>query len=95
VSSAPFYERLTTYVQQRHLPLHLIAVAPESTEESKSFLKDKNITVDRVDRATLSDLGIDGTPTLLLVAKNGTVTHEWVGLLSDKAQDEVLATIKK
>lgn len=89
--SAPFYRELVSQCKQQHV--HTIAVLPQSVAEAESYLKNEGVTVDEVRQATLHDLEINGTPTLLLVDGSGTVKNVWLGKLPDDKEKEVLSKL--
>ena len=73
IRSIPFYQRLSNEAAAHHLNATLIAALPDNLTSSKSFLSSHQIHVDEISQAQLSDLGVDGTPTLLLVDDRGKV----------------------
>lgn len=93
IRSIPFYQRLSNEAAAHHLNATLIAALPDNLTSSKSFLSSHQIHVDEISQAQLSDLGVDGTPTLLLVDNRGKVKHEWVGLLNPDAERQVISQI--
>jgi len=54
---------------------------------------DLGIAVDEVRQATPSSLGIRGTPTILLVNKDGVITSSWRGKLPTEKEAEVMARL--
>jgi hypothetical protein len=88
--SAPFYKEV---IQKRKGNTRLIAVLPQSVEAGRKYLADLGITVDDVRQAPPSSLGVRGTPTLLLVNKDGVVTSSWVGKLQPEKELEVMARL--
>lgn len=91
--SAPFYQRLARDLSQRH-DIRLVAVFPQDAGAGKKYLDDLGVPVGQVIQASLDSLQVRGTPTLVLVDKNGTVTQSWVGKLSPERESEVLNRIK-
>jgi len=91
--SAPFYQRLTTELAQRG-DIKLIAVFPQQVGDSKQYLTKLGVPISDVRQATLDSLGVRGTPTLIIVDKNGKVQQSWVGRLSPDKESEVLSRIK-
>lgn len=87
--SEPFYRRLSHEVTD-HQELRLIAVFPQSPEKSKKYLDDAGIALDDVRQPVSSDVVVKGTPTLLLVNREGIATKEWVGFLSPAEESDVL-----
>jgi hypothetical protein len=91
--SAPFYRRLTTELAQRG-DIRVIAVFPQQVGDSKQYLSKLGVPISDVRQATLDSLGVRGTPTLMIVDKNGKVQESWVGRLSPDKESEVLSRIK-
>lgn len=89
--SAPFYRELVQECAAQHV--RTIAVLPESVDEGKGYLANEGISVNDVRQASLSELAISGTPTLLFVDNKGAVKAVWVGKLSPDREHEVLARI--
>jgi len=90
--SEPFYRRLRDEVGKG---LKLVAVLPQPATEAEQYLKEQGIRVDQVQHVSLDDVGVRGTPTMLLVNEKGTVTRVWVGKIRDEEQAEVLSVLKK
>ena len=88
--SAPFYQNL-----QSHKPanLRLIAVFPQSVEDSESYLEKLGVVVSEVVQAQLNSLNVSGTPTLILIDKEGIVQNSWVGKLSNDEAEKVINQI--
>jgi hypothetical protein len=86
--SAPFYQRLTQAAGTRK-DLELIAALPQSVSEGKQYLDGLGVPIAEVKQADPSSVGATGTPTLLLVDRNGTVTDVWVGKLTPDKEREV------
>jgi thioredoxin-related protein len=91
--SAPFYQRLVRDTVGREGP-RLVAVLPQQVEEGRQYLNDLGVLIDQVRQAPPNDLGVRGTPTLLLVDSSGAVTDSWVGKLPPDKEDEVLHRLK-
>jgi hypothetical protein len=91
--SAPFYQRLMEQ-RSRFGNTRLIAVLPQPVDESKAFLKSLGLSVDEIRQGTLQDVGVRGTPALLLVNSSGIVTEAWGGKLRPEAEEAVLARLQ-
>ena len=87
--SAPFYQRLVRETAGRG-NIHLIAVLPQTTDESKKYLNDLGVAIEDVRQAGLGSIGVHGTPTLILVNNQGVVMNSWVGKLPADGEAEVL-----
>ena len=87
--SAEFYRRLNHETSNRG-DARLLAVLPQETGEGRAYLEKLGVTVDEVRQASLDSIGVVGTPTLLLVNDEGSVTASWVGKLPSAKEGEVL-----
>ena len=90
--SAPFYQRLTeaTATNSR---LHLIAVLPQDVSSSRQYLLNLKAPSEEVRQSRLDAIGVEGTPTLILVNENGEVMEAWAGKLSPEQETEVLKRV--
>jgi len=91
-ASAPFYQRLAREATQNS-GVQLVAVLPQEVPESKQYLSDLDVPIPEVKQSGLELLGVHGTPTLILVNRNGEVTESWAGKLSPEKETEVLKRI--
>jgi hypothetical protein len=90
--SAPFYQLL----EKEKLPnLHLLAVLPQPPDEGRKYLTKLGLKLPDVIQSSLASLGISGTPTLILVDKNGLVKQSWVGKLAEADSAKLIAELKK
>lgn len=91
--SAPFYRRL---VDQSALSRNtrLIALFPQTIDESKAYLATHNVAIETLQQVPLASLGVKGTPTLILVDTNGSVIQSWDGMIPPDAESQVLASLK-
>ncbi len=90
--SLPFYQRIIKQSADSGR-VKIAAVFPQDTETSREYLKANNVTVSRVFQANPPNLGVGGTPTLLLVDKDGTVTQTWFGKLAAPEENQVLGQL--
>lgn len=90
-ASAGFYQRL---VNDASSNTRLVAVLPQTREESYSYLRDLKVTIEDVQQVSPASLGVRGTPTLILVNGEGTVTKSWAGQLSPEKEQEVLSALR-
>lgn len=91
-NSAEFYRRLATE-SQRTGKTRLIAVLPQPTADATRYLADLGVAVDEILQAVPSSFGTRGTPTLVLVDKQGTVKPAWTGKLPSTREAEVLSSL--
>lgn len=87
--SAPFYQQLVRETAGR-TNLQLIAVLPQDVEEARKYLSELNVPINEVKQSSPGALGVQGTPTLLLVNQTGVVTDAWLGMLPPEKQSAVL-----
>jgi hypothetical protein len=90
-ASAIFYQEIAA--QKRRV--ELVAVLPQDIFESTQYLSDLNVPIDEVRQSSFDVLGVQGTPTLILVNRNGQVEQSWAGKLPLEQETEVLNRIKR
>jgi thiol-disulfide isomerase/thioredoxin len=93
--SAPFYKDISQEVTDAR-SLRLIAVFPQNQdlEKDKEFLNSAGIMISDIRQSRSNGpLGVTGTPTLVLVDKNGIATDRWVGALSLSQHSEILTRL--
>ena len=83
--SAPFYRDLA----HAHEGVRLMAILPQPIEAGKHYLDTLGVQVDEVLQASLNEINVNGTPTLLLINREGTVVGKWVGRLPAEREVQV------
>ncbi|HXG91282.1 MAG TPA: hypothetical protein VNN73_02795 [Blastocatellia bacterium] len=91
--SGPFYQRLIGEIAQQQ-NIRCFFLFPHSVDEGKKYLDDLSIVADQVKQVDFESLQVTGTPTLILLDKNGVVTNVWVGKLEANQEEEVLAKLR-
>jgi thioredoxin-related protein len=91
-ASAPFYQEIARDAAQNR-SVRVVAVLPESIAESKQYLSDLNVPIDEIRQSNFDVLGVQGTPTLILVNRSGQVDQSWPGKLLPEQETEVLKRI--
>jgi hypothetical protein len=91
--SGPFYQRLTREVSGKK-NIGVVAVLPQVVNEGRDYLTSLGVSIADVRQVSLDDLGVIGTPTLILVNKEGVVTNAWRGQIPSHKEDEVLNRLK-
>ena len=86
--SAPFYQRLAAAAARRNVPV--VVVLPQPVEVGRGYLAGLQVPFGDVRQATLGSLGVQATPTIMLVNGEGEVTGGWVGRLPAETESEVL-----
>jgi len=91
--SAPFYQKLQ---QQKPNSVRLVAVLPEAVEDSRNYLNKLGVSVSTSDivQSSLASVGVSGTPTLLFIDNQGSVTDSWVGKLSDGEAASIISQLR-
>jgi hypothetical protein len=89
--SASFYKQIT---QTRASNVGLIAVLPQSKNDSNNYLKRLGVSVDELVQTPLSLLGVKGTPTLILIDSSGTVLDSWRGKLVSDQESAVISQVR-
>lgn len=77
----------------RHI--RVIAVTNEEPSINLTYLRKNGVVPESGLAAEETGIMIEGTPTLILVRRDGAVISSWQGLLSTEEQGEVRAAIKK
>lgn len=88
--SASFYKKL---VESRG-STRLVALMPQPVEEGRKYLNKLGVSVDEVRQLPLGSIGVQGTPTLILLDASGVVRNSWMGFLPPEAELGVLKALK-
>lgn len=91
--SAPFYQRLVRNTADKG-SVRLVAVLPQQVDEARQYLRDLNVSIEDVEQMPMQELGVSGTPSLMLVNSEGVVTDSWVGKLPPNKEEEVINRLK-
>jgi hypothetical protein len=68
---------------------HSVAVLPDVVEDSTAYLARSALSITDIRQANLDSMGITGTPTILIVDRQGKVDASWTGKLSTEREEEV------
>ncbi len=93
--SVPFYQKLTAFKNSAPQGIRFVVVMPEKQEEAEAYLKGNGIGVDAVVSMQVSNLGVRGTPTLLLLDGQNKLEEMWVGKMNDAGESQVIDRLKK
>jgi thioredoxin-related protein len=88
--SYPFYQRL---IKTDTAKAKLVAVLPTPVEESQAYLKSFGVGSLEIRQTEIKNLGIRGTPTLVLVDEQGSIVDMWIGKLKPEDEEKVLEKI--
>jgi len=64
-------------------------------EEGRKYLERLGVSVDEVRQLSLDQIGVTGTPSLLLVDASGVVKNFWVGRLAPDLEATVMDALWK
>ncbi|HEV2800125.1 MAG TPA: hypothetical protein VGW12_06500 [Pyrinomonadaceae bacterium] len=92
-NSAEFYRRLVQEKAAKGGP-RLVAVLPQDMDRSRAYVDKLGVAVDEVKQSPLDAVGVKGTPTLILVNREGQAIESWVGRLAPDKEAEVLSHFK-
>lgn len=87
--SLPFYRRLQARADGRD-GVRIVVVAPPRNRGMGDYLALEGFEPDAVVFADPERFPASGTPTLMLVDTEGSLTHSWIGLLDADQEGEVL-----
>ena len=90
--SAAFYRKLVPEALSHGVPI--VAVLPQSTAESRSYLDGLGLHVQDVLQSPLAAVDAAGTPTLLVIDRTGKISKAWVGTLAPEHENQVLANLR-
>ena len=89
-ASMPFYRELATASNARHQDTFLVAVIPEDASIEEQILMTHKVPISVIGHIALNSMKVTGTPTLVLLDKQGAVQKLWVGQLSQQGEHDVL-----
>lgn len=89
--SLAFYKELADRFKGN---VDIIAALPEPQAEARKFLHDAGVVPNQIVTANLGDMGVRGTPTVLLVDGSGRVKRVWAGRLDQQGQQALIAAVQ-
>jgi hypothetical protein len=89
--SAPFFQRVNKEVGKG---VKLLAVLPQPLPDAHQYLNKLGVHVDDIRQVPPKAIGVQGTPTLMLVDKTGVVDDVWEGKLQPDQEEQVLTALK-
>jgi thioredoxin-related protein len=92
--SMPFYRQLAQLSEQNALKANLVAVFPDSSADVDAIVKTDHLSLRTVSSVPLYTLKIPGTPTIFLADRSGKIIQDWIGVLSDQQQQQLLALLQ-
>jgi thioredoxin-related protein len=94
-NSVPVYQKLAVFKNSSPARVRLATVMSEPKEEIEAYLKKHGIAADAVFSMPVSQIGVKGTPTLLLLDGQNKLIESWVGQLNSQEESEVIAHLQK
>lgn len=93
--SMPFYKQLVDKRNESRSPVKVIAAVPGADVQAaeQKNLTDHGVQADALVNIDFAKIKVPGTPTLILVDKDGKVLDVWVGKLDPSREHEVLARL--
>jgi len=90
--SAPFYQRIAREVSKRN-DVRVISLFPKGEAGGREYLSKLGVPIPDVRQASFEDIGVAGTPALVLVNSSGVAAGVWIGQLPADKEAEVFAAI--
>jgi len=94
-ASLPFYQKLAAFKNSSPARVRLATVMSEPKEEIEAYLKKHSIAVDAAFSMPMSQIGVKGTPSLLLLDGQDKLIESWIGQLNSQEESEVIAHLQK
>jgi thioredoxin-related protein len=91
--SMGFYEHLADSAEHWKGTFRLVALTPEDESVTANYLDEHSVAVDAVVQIQTNATQFSGTPTLVLVDKDGKVREAWQGQLPVKQESRVLEAL--
>jgi hypothetical protein len=92
-ASVPFYNQLADVQRNDATGIRAVAVFPNSSDQVHQFVGQHMLRLQTIAHTNLDDLKVSGTPTLILVDRQGRIVDFWLGKLSPEEQEAVKRTI--
>ena len=92
--SVPFYRDLSSRVagkkQSTFGTRRLVAVFAQSNEDVAAFKKRTNLDIEAVTNVSVEEAVVPGTPTVVLVSRDGVILQSWVGSASKETESAII-----
>jgi peroxiredoxin len=73
--------------------VNVLALLPDSKEESSQYIQRLGLTIAAVPQVSFQKIDVRGTPTLFVVDSRGIVEKVWQGQLPDDEQKKVFSLL--
>lgn len=90
--SAPLYQRLLAQTGTV-AGVQVVALFAEPAAQGRMYLHSLGVPIQKVFRHDVAQMGVPGTPTILLVDSRGAVTRFWTGVLNSAQEHELLRAV--
>lgn len=90
--SVPFYKHLVE-IQRGNSTTRLIALFPNTQSEVNQYVKDRQLDLNTIAAVDFNALNVSGTPTMILIDRNGKILDFWVGKLLEGDQLQVVKAV--
>lgn len=90
--STPFYQRIAREVSKRN-DVKVISLFPKGEAGGREYLSKLGVPIPDVRQASFEDIGVAGTPALVLVNSSGVAAGVWIGQLPADKEAEVIDAI--
>jgi len=91
----PFYRQLASVQPRTPEELELLAVVPESSSAGREYLSSYGVEVAGVISTPLLKVGLQATPTLVLLDGDRRVKDVWVGVLDAGRRSDVIKRLRE
>jgi hypothetical protein len=91
--SLPLYRTLGRVARRAKGSFRVIAVSKEPGETLAKYLEQHGVNLQGVFTSSLSKLGVRGTPTVLVVDRNGVVQSVFVGKLDNGREGQLMSRV--
>jgi hypothetical protein len=92
--SMPFYEKLAGQMRGNN-GVTLVGVSTDPEPVLAGYLAQHRVELDELRSIRGNDLVVPGTPTLILVGRDGRVRGTWVGLQNEEGEESILRSLNE
>jgi thiol-disulfide isomerase/thioredoxin len=90
--SAPFYTELARKLRGNGRR-RVVAVFPQASAAVDEFKSAQSLACETIPDVQFSEFGVSGTPTMLLVSRDGTVIQAWAGAPDERTKKAIVSAI--
>jgi hypothetical protein len=91
--SLPFFRQLLEANKASSDLTRIVAIFPETAEEVSRYISEQQLTMNSIPGINYKALNLPGTPTEVLLDKEGKVLNFWIGKPSKNAEQEILEAV--